>query len=222
MTLDDYKHELQWLLQDPEVESALDQIIRQERLSFAAEYDLQALKMDQPFSGVVTTTNWLYELPASYHKNVFKARNSDPNEYYFRPIARDMGAIDQLDFKHQETGQYVQRIAVADRHMGVWPKANDTILLWFYKKPDVAGDIVEVPDEWISRVLTPRVVLRCFMVYPDLARENMTENRLTLDWWRTQQKSGLYGSAITGETGFINFMTKSRPPRTRGGRQPLP
>ena len=222
MTLDQYKAQLTWLLQDPPVENAFDQILRQERLSFAAEYDLPALRMDQPFSGQVTTANWLYELPSTYHKNVFKARNSDPNEYWFRPIHRDIGAIDRIDFDHDETGPYVERIAIADEHFAVYPKANDTIYLWFYRKPEVDGDITEIPDEWIARVLTPRMVLRCYRLYPDLARENMTENRLSLDWWRVQQKEGLYGSAITGQSGFINVLQKSKPPRIRGGRQPLP
>ena len=222
MTLDDYKAELQWVLQDPPVESAFDKIIREERLSFAAEYDLPALKLDQPFIGSVTVDNWLYELPASYHKHVFKARNSDPNEYWFRPIARDIAVIDRMDFKHQQTGSYVSHLAIADRHMAVYPKANDQILLWFYQKPDVAEDITEIPDEFISKVLTPRIVMRCMRLYPDLARENITENRLSLDYWRTLQREGLYGSVQTGSTGFINWLTKSHPPRRRGGRTPLP
>jgi hypothetical protein len=222
VTRDEYTAELRWLMKDPDVESAFDQLLRQERLSFAAEYDLPALRLDQPFIGEVTTDDWLYSLPFSYQKNVFKSRNSNPQEHWFRPIYRDIGAIDARDFDHNDIGPYVECIAIADRHMAIYPKANDTIYTWFYRKPDVDEDITEIPDEWISRVLTPRIVLRCYRLYPDLARENMTENRASLDWWRTQLHEGLFGSQATGLTGWINVIQKSKPPRMRGGRQPLP
>jgi hypothetical protein len=222
MTVDDYKAELQWLLKDPEVESAFDRIIAQERLSFASEYDLPNLRMDQPFVGDVTTANWLYQLPSIYHKNVFRARNSDPNEYWFNPIYRSIEEIDAKDFDHNETAPYVECLGIADGHMAIYPKANNQIYLWFYRKPDTAGAITEIPDEWISKVLTPRIVLRCFRTYPDLARESIAENPLALEYWRTLQREGLYGSAATGGTGFLNAQSKSKKPRRHGGSNPLP
>lgn len=221
MTLDELKTDLDWLLQDRTVNAAFDRLIASERLSFAAEYELPALKLYEPVSVAVTTATWLYDMPATYHKMVFRARNNDPNEYWFPCIYREIAAIDALDFDHNETDTYVQQIAVEGNKLAVYPKANDSIKLWYFKKPDTSAAITEIPDEWIPKVLTPRLVLRAFRLFPELAREASTENRLSLDYWRTRQMEGLYGSPHTGEIGFINTLSKSRPPRRHGGRQPL-
>jgi hypothetical protein len=221
MTIDDLKEELMWLLQDPTVEHNMSDLIADERLSFAAEYELPRLKLDQPVSGTVTTANWLYDLPSTYQKKVFKARNSQPDGQ-FLPIYRDIAAIDAIDHDHDETGDFVEMIAVEGEHFAIYPKANNVIYLFFYKKPDIAGDITEVEEEWIHRVLVPRIVLRCFRLLPELARDNVGENTKALDYWRVLLREGLYGSKETGGVGFVHTMLKSNPPRVHGGHQHLP
>lgn len=225
MTRGELKTELRGILQDPTTNSSLDDWLAQERLAIAAEYELPSLKLDQPVSGTTTTSNWLYELPPTYHKKVFKARNSHPHGE-FLPIYRDIRTIDAMDFDHDETGTYVQQIAVEGDHFAIHPKANDTLYLWFWRLPDLFVDDDDSPDElpeaFHHKVLVPRVVLRAFRVYPELARSTFGENAKALDLWRTRLREGLYGSPHTGEIGMMQFFTKSKPPRRHGGRNPLP
>lgn len=221
MTVDELKTHIKNVLQDPTIEYSLDQFIEEERLSFSAEYELPSLKLFEPVTLSVTTATWLYDMPATYQKKVFRARNGDTNGAWL-PIHRDIAAIERMDFDHTETDTYVSEIAVEDRKIAVYPKANDTLSLFYYKKPDVADDIDEIPDEWAAKVLVPRIVLRAFRVYPELARENIAENPKALDYWRTRQRESLYGSVHTGEIGYLNTLVKNKPPRRRGGRDPLP
>lgn len=221
MTIDEYAQTLQWVLQDATVEASLERLIADERLAFAAEYELPSLRLTQPYSGTVTTANWLYQLPSTYQKHVFRARNGADTGGWL-PIYRAIGVIDRMDHDHDETATNVRAIAVEDREFAVYPKANDTIYAWFYEKPDIDGDITEIPDEWLEYTLTPRIVLRAFRLYPELARNAISENPRALDYWRTRQREGLYGSMHTGSVGFLNYLRKSKPARRHGGRQPLP
>lgn len=226
MTLAELVDELKIIVLDPAADHQLVRWINESREELAAEYELPALRLDQPVSGTVTTANWLYDLPSSYQKNVFRARNSNPTGHWFRPIYRRIAAIDEHDFDHNETGMFVERLAVEGEHFAVWPKANDTIYLWYYQKPTplVGDDDVpeEIPAAFHAKVILPSVVLRAFRAYPELARENVGENEKALNLWRRKRHESLYGSHQTGEIGLLNYILKSRMPRVHGGRQPLP
>lgn len=217
VTVEELIHELKWVLQDPSTEAHLPEIVRGERLALASEYELPRLKLHQPVSGTVTTANWLYDLPPTYQKKVFRARSSVNGEHWLMPIYRNIAAIDLMDPEHTATGERVSMLAVEGTHFAVYPKADDTILLWFWARPDVEGDIDELPPEWAIPVLLPRCVLRAFRLFPELARSDISENRLSLDLWRTKQREAIYGGPMTGSIGYLNTILKDRPPVVRGG-----
>lgn len=226
MDLEGLRNELKMILLDPTVDARLTDWINEAREELSAEYEFPALKLQEPVSVAVTTADWLYDMPASYQKHVFRARNSDTNGYWFMPIYRNISAVDRRDFAHTETGTRTQMLAVEGNQFAVYPKANDTIHLYYYKKPDplVDDDDVpsEIPTEFHHQVIIPSVVLRAYRAYPELARENIQENTHALNLWRRKRHEGLYGSHVTGSIGLLNFFLKSRPPRVHGGRNHLP
>lgn len=219
MTRGELKDELMMILKDPTIEHVLDDWLNQALLSLAAEYEIPSLKLKEPVTLAVTEDDWLYDLPASFLKKLFRVTNGNPSKPWLH-ISPSMDRLDMADRTHTQTGTFVQRVAYEDRQLGIYPKADDTLSLWYYRTPTLMADDddepVDIPEAFHDTVLIPKVVLRGFREYPELARNNIQENARALDYWRTKLREGLYGSAQTGQTGLLGFYIKSQPPRVRG------
>ena len=230
MNLAVLQEELRAVLRDTTVEPLFVQWINDELLQLAYEFDLPGLRLKTPASLTTTTANWQYNLTAATHasgytfqKTIWKVTN-DLFETGMR-IDTDLQMIDEIDPDHSDTGNDVQRVAyeldgATNAIFGIWPMANDVLSLWFFRRPTVLtgdADIPEFPDAHHFDVLIPRVVLRAFRVYPELATEGGAgDSARALALWTTRYHDGIYGGA--GNIGLLDTLRKSRPVRQRGPR----
>ena len=223
------KTELQVLLRDTTVESSFDTWIQDELLQLAYEFDLPTMRLRTPASLVVNNAAWQYNLTAAthassftFHKKLYRVTNA-LFETGMR-IDTDLNIIDDIDPDHTDTGTNVQRVAYElDLHnsavLGTWPMASETLSLWFYRRPTtmtVDTNIPEFPDAHHFDVLIPRIVLRAFRLYPELATEVAGDATHALALWTQRYHAGLYGD--NGNMGLIDTLRKSKPVRQRGPR----
>lgn len=197
----------------------------------AFQYDLPGLRLKLPASLTTTTTDWQYLIstatpPAtshSYMKRVFKITNS-AHERGIDPINRDIQVINDLDPDHDETGDDVDRVAVEDETddatIAIYPKANDTLSIWYYRNPvdmSANGDTPDgIPAAFHLRVLMPMVILRAFREYPNLAQESVADNTRALTYWQGKLNQGLFGDGF--QIGMVDAIRQNRKPRI----QPAP
>jgi hypothetical protein len=179
----------------------------------------------EPGIGASWATNWVLIVTGSgvYHKKVLKCRNSNTD---LVPVFYDMNRIDSQDPDHDDTGTYVDAVAVQDYGDGgkiaTYPMANDSLSLWFYRKPVQMTQDNHSPDgipaQFHSRVLIPKALITNFRVINQFAVKPLQQNLL---YWEERYKEGLYGSP-RGEIGMINYFSKDKSTRRHGGRDPLP
>lgn len=224
------KTELQIILRDPTVESSFDTWIADELLELAYQFDLPTLRLRTPASLIVNNAAWQYNITAAthassftFHKKLYRVTNAlfDTG----MRIDTDLNIIDDIDPDHSDTGTNVQRVAYElDLHnnavLGIWPMASETLSLWFYRRPStMAADtaIPEFPDAFHYSVLLPRIVLRAFRLWPELATEGGAGDAMrALVRWEQKYQAGLYGDQ--GRIGFLDTLRKSRPVRQHGPR----
>jgi len=231
MNRGDLKTELRLIVpHHPDVETSYDTWVQDELLQLAYEFDLPGLRLKTPASLVTNATNWQYNLTAAthasgftFHKKLFKVTN-DLFETGMR-IDTDLQIIDEIDPDHGDTGTDVQRVAYElEAHnnaiLGIWPMAVDTLSLWFYRRPTTMTadtDIPEFPDAHHFDVLIPRLVLRAFRAWPELATEGGAgDNTRALVLWTQRYHAGIYGDGTS--IGLLDTLRKSRPVRQRGPR----
>jgi hypothetical protein len=217
--LGELKTELSLIVRDSSLEDYFERWLNEAVEDIAFEFDLPALKRLEPYLFSVNTGAWLYDLPSIYHKKVFKVLDSD---YYPVTILRSMVELDALDEDHDDEDDKVRTVAVENGKIGVYPKADDTLGLWFFEKPEVMSLDADVPSclpfGYHAKVLIPKVVIKNFKLIQDL----MTEApHVSLSWWMEEYRNGLYGSA-RGDKGMINLMVRDRKPKRRAGRNSLP
>lgn len=226
MTRGEIKEDVRLILLDVVVESRFDGWIEDERLALAAEYELPTLRLREPTALAVTTATWLYTMPATFHKMLFQVRDSDSDGGSRVRIHRDLLTIEQLDPNHDETDTHVTDVAQQGGQLGIFPLATENLSLWYYQRPTAltadSQSPTEIPAEFHASVLIPRLVLRGFRVYPELARQSSLENTRALDYWRAKAREGIYGSPQLGTIGLANFFLKNRPSQRHGGSDPLP
>lgn len=226
MTRGELKEELRLILLDVVVEPRLDGWIEDERLALAAELDIPSLRLRTPTTLAVTTATWLYTMPAAFHKMLFQVRDGDSDGGNRLRIQRDLLTIEQLDPDHDETDTHVTDVAQQGGQIGIYPLATETLSLWFYQRPTAltldSQSPTEIPAEFHASVLIPRLVLRGFRVYPELARSSTLENTRALEYWRAKAREGIWGSPQTGQLGMMNVLAKERLPIRHGGADPLP
>jgi hypothetical protein len=223
MNLGEMEQRLALIVRDSSLEPEFARMINDAILELAADFDLPALKLLTPVNLPVTADNWIYPLPENYHKKLFKVMDSDWSPV---GIVRSVDDLDKLDPDHDETDTHVTRVAVHDtgvtKSLCVYPKAGDTLRLWYYEKPAVLTDPEDSPDciphEFQERVIFPKIIIKNFQLLLDQV-EN--PDFKSLQYWEGKQREGLYGSAA-GPIGFINWIFKLQGgPRCRGGRDPI-
>lgn len=186
----------------------------------ANDFPLPALKLKEPESLAVTIAGgWLYDLPATYMKNLYKCADSDYNKV---TIHRSLDDIDSLDIDHDQEGTLVSDVAVRDTQIGVYPLADDTLYLWYYELPTTLTDDADVctciPKQYHKRVIVPKVVIENFELLSDMS-VNLPHK--SLEWWKNKYREGLYGDNH-GDIGMINCFARDKKPKRTGGRCPLP
>ncbi|MEW6385908.1 MAG: hypothetical protein AB1491_00105 [Thermodesulfobacteriota bacterium] len=224
MTLAEMLLELGHIVNDPSLEPSFQDWLNQTIEELAQDFDLPALKRKEPFPLSTNTATWIYTLPETFHKKLFRCLDGD---WRAVTICRTVDELLAKDFKHLEIGTRVTHVAVDDagpvKLIYTYPKANDTLQLWFYEKPNRLAKDGDVPNlmpvEFHRRVILPRVVLRNFQLLQDMAKDPPHKSLL---YWEELYRQGLYGDK-RGDIGLINWLVRARGgPRRHGGRAPLP
>lgn len=191
----------------------------------AMDFHLPALKRIEPYALTTVDETWLYNLPTDYHKNLFEARNG---VYSRISILSDISTLIGKDPDHDETGTVVTAVAVQNLKIGIYPKADDTVNLWYYRKPgalvtDAGGDADArldcIPDEFHARLIIPKVVVMNLDAMIDSVIEPPLQS---VNYWHGTYSRGLYGSP-RGDLGFVHWLARhgGNKPDTTSWRNPF-
>ena len=225
MNLGELEAALDLSVQDKSLRRYYAQWLNTAILELAAAYELPALKTVTPASIVCTTATWLFPLPADFLKLIPGKKGfsgcADSNYNEVR-IYRTLEYLDRLDMDHDDTGDHVQMVAVTATQIGVYPKANETIHLWYYKKPVVltrASDVPTcIPEAYHARVIIPKVTLKAYEHLQDQVENFDTKG---LQYWQGKLAAGLRGSPMDGP-GLVQYLDKVQGgSRRTGGRDPV-
>jgi hypothetical protein len=223
MTLAEMEAALARLVEDTSQIPLFAQMLNDALLEIAGDFDLPALSLLNPVELEVDTSDWLWDVPETFHKKLFRALNGNGTPISIRRTLDDLIALDP---DHDETGDEVVQVAVRDtgmvKKLGIFPKADDTLQLWFYEKPTVMTLATDkptcLPEEYHWRVLVTKCVIKNFQYFTDYIEDGPHKS---LVYWENQYRQGLYGSR-GGDIGFINYLVKAQGgPRRRGGRDPI-
>ena len=219
MNLGELESELALYVQDDSLVVHFKDWINNAILEIANDFALPALKLKDPVSLTVTESDWLYDLPSTYHKELYKCYDSNWEKV---TISHALGDIDELDIEHTDTGDHVTHVAVRDNQIGVYPMAAEDIKLWFYELPtglDSSTDVPScIPNQYHDRVIIPKVVVKAYHLLMDLSTQPPHQS---LAWWMAKYRVGLYGEP-NGDIGMINCLARDKKIRRHGGRCPLP
>jgi len=183
-------------------------------LEIASDFDLPDLKLKTPATLTTTNSDWLYDMPATYHKKAFKCRNSLG---YTLTVKTDIQDIENLDWEHTSSGDDVTTIAIEDGKIAVYPIATDTLYLWYFRKPvDMVNDS-DVPDgipaAYVERVILSKVMVKNYRLLTDMAINNPHQS---IQYWDNRYREALYGIP-GGDIGMINYLAKIKGVKVGGG-----
>jgi hypothetical protein len=223
MNLSELRDELKLIVQDASLEGYYNTWINDSIASLAQEFDFPALRSLDPFPFSVVNTAWYREAPESFMKKLLRCYNSAGSQ------VKVLDRLEQLDYKdwdHGQTGTNITHICAFEhggkKYFGYFPKATETIKVWFYEAPARLEKDSDVPDfcppQFHSDVILPRIIVKNFELLQDMVKEAPYSS---LGYWLQRQRAGLYGSGGTGEIGLINYLAKQRGIRRHGGRDPL-
>ena len=225
MNLGELEAALDLSVQDKSLRSHYAQWLNIGILELAAALELPALKTIIPWDIVFTIASWLAPLPADFLKLIPGKKGftgcADSNYNEVR-VYRTMEYLDRLDLDHDETGDHVTMVAVNETYIGAYPKANETIHLWGYKKPTLltrASDVPTcIPEAYHDRVLIPKATLKA---YEHLLDQVENFDPKGLQYWQGKLAAGLRGSPVEGP-GLIHYLSKIQGgSRRTGGRDPV-
>lgn len=220
MNLEQLENELDLIIMDRTLKPRFRDWLNQAVEEIATDFHLPGLRTMEPWRLAVNADNWLYDMPENYLKSVYRvARGTD---FYPVTILRDIAELEGLDPGHREVGEDVNCVGITGAKIGIYPKANDILWLWYYRRPIPMENPQDEPDgippAFHGRVLIPKVVIRNFKLIQDMMTQPPHKS---LEWWLEEYKTGLYGSA-RGEIGLINCIARDKGVRRHGGRDPLP
>jgi hypothetical protein len=219
MNLGELESELALYVQDDSLVVHFKGWINNAINEIAGDFALPALKLKDPVPLTITESGWLYDMPSSYMKKLYKCYDSNWDKV---TISHALGDIDELDIDHDDTGDHVTHVAVRDSQIGVYPMAAEDIKLWFYELPT---DLVEssdvptcIPNQYHDRVIIPKVLVKSYHMLIDMA---VKPPHQTLAWWMGKYRAGLYGEPGS-DVGMINCLSRDKGVVRTGGRDPLP
>ena len=225
MNLGELEAALDLSVQDKSLREYYKQWLNTAILELAAAYELPALKTTTPASIVCTTAAWLFPLPADFLKLIPKKKGFSgcaDSGYNEITVHRTMEYLDRIDLDHDDTGEHVSMVAITDTQIGVYPRANETIYLWYYRKPTAlsrASDVPTcIPEAYHARVIIAKATLKAYEHLQDQVENFDTKG---LQYWQGKVVAGLRGSAMDGP-GLIHYLSKVQGgPRRTGGRDPV-
>ena len=216
MTLEELRLELSLIIQDSGLNtyaSYLTSWINTSVTELSNEFSFPELKLNDPVILTITEDDWLYDLPATYQKMLYKCYDSEWSKI---SIHDSMDSLDSSDIEHTDTGDHVTQVAVRGSKIGVYPMAAEDIKLWYYKKPTAlaapADELTCIPEQYHSVVIT-KIILKNFHLFSEklLDRE--------VGWWENKYRGELFGDG--SNIGMINCLARDKKVRRTGGRQPL-
>jgi hypothetical protein len=223
MNLGELRQELALIVQDPSLEEHYDRWLNESIQRLAMEFDLPSLKRLDPLPFSVVSTAWYRQAPEIFQKKLFRCYNATGSPV---AILERLEELERLDWDHDEAGDHISHIAVLEqgdvKQIAYYPKADETVQLWFYEKPALLvkdGDSPAcIPREYHGPVIIPDVVVKNFELLQDMVKDVPFTS---LKYWMERKRIGIYGGPA-GEIGFINWLVKSRGgPRRHGGRDPI-
>ena len=188
-------------------------------LELAGQFEIPALRLRTPATLTTVNTEWLYNMSAAvhvttgyvFHKIVFRIASATKTRGFY--LNDTLSALDAVDYLHATTGAAVTRLAVEGSTVGIYPKAPDSLKVWFYRKPIEMDDPTDEPDgmtpEFSYRVLIPMVILKAFRVYPELVSEGDGDNSRSVVWWSERLRAGLVGDGA--QIGWLDAIRKESP-----------
>jgi hypothetical protein len=219
MTLEELMAEIGTVVRDDSLAEKYPGWINNAISELAADYDLPALRLIEPVPLEVTENAWIYDVPDSYQKRLFRARNGG---YGRVQITRYLDDLHRKDIAHTQVGEKVTSVGVRDRKIGVFPKANDILYLWFYEKPTPLkapeDRVTCIPEEYQARVIIPKMVVKNFTLLQDLVIDAPHQS---IAFWQAELRAGLNGRP-QDQIGLLTYLALERGVRRHGGRDPLP
>jgi hypothetical protein len=227
MDLKGLEAELDEIVEDDGLKNSFKDWINTAILQIAADFELPALRLLEPATVEVDSTNWIWELPTDFHKKLFRCNFVDVSGATNRVTVYDRR--DDLEYRdHTITSPRVTGVAVATQgeksYLLIDPLPVDwlNLNLWYYRKPKVLTDPDDVcdafPAEFHDRVIVPKVIIKN---YQKLLDQVVSANLQGITYWEGEYAKGLYGVPGQG-AGLINYLAKTeKPPRRTGGRDPV-
>ena len=117
MTLEELMVEISTVVRDDSLAEKFPGWINNAISELAADFDLPALRLIEPVPLEITENTWLYDVPDSYQKHLFRARNGG---YGRVQITRDLDDLHRKDIAHTQVGEKVTSVGVRDRKIGVF------------------------------------------------------------------------------------------------------
>ena len=229
MNLGQMQDELELIIKDDSVSSRLTGWINDAILEMATDYDLPPLALADPWPLSVDTSAWLWPLPASFHKNLFLLKWTDPSDGSEHKIHRLHKNPAFLTGKnHTIIADRIHEAAVIPQgkgfYLGVHPLANQDLKLWFYQKPAILAKPADVCDcipwNFVPQVIYPKIIIKNFQFITDHVVD-FPINAGSLQYWQGELSKGLFGGRGVG-TGLLNYyQINYHSPRRTGGRDPI-
>jgi hypothetical protein len=220
MKLAQMEDELYRIIRSSDLRPFLAAWINTAILEIATEFELATLKLVDPEPVTVDTSQWLWPLPADFHKKLFRAEWFD-GDGHPRHI-RVRSHIDYLSGRdHNRIAEHVHEVAETiegqNHLLGVYPKASQILYLWYYRLPAVlkkGDDQCDcIPHSLQHRVIYPRVIIRNYPILVDQVVD-FPISAGPLQYWETQKERA--------DLDLKNFLAKVyNKPRRHGGRDPI-
>ena len=228
MNLEALEASLAEFVRDSRLALSFAQKLNDTILELAGDFELPALKLLDPVPLTVDNSQWLWPMPDSFHKKLDMVRNSSLTPWGHVHIVRDIQDLNRRNPAHDTTGDNVSIVATgmqgADWSLGIrpLPLTQNTLQLWFYRKPAILAKSTDVPDcipsEYHFRVIVVKTMIRNFQMFTDAIEDGPMKS---LAYWQGEYKKGLYGE-LGGDIGLVNYLAKLRGgPRRHGGRDPI-
>jgi hypothetical protein len=228
MNLSGLKAALGQVVVDPDLALSFDQKLNDTILELAGDFELPALALLDPIPLTVDSTKWLWAMPDSFHKKLFRVANSSKTPWGHIHIHDHIDDLTRLNMAHDTTGEHVTSVATAMQgenwYLGIHPLplTPDDLQLWYYRKPALLTLPADVPDcippEYHYRVIVVKTVIRNFQLFTDAIEDGPMKS---LAYWKNEYKFGLSGEP-GGDIGLKNYIAKLRGgPRRHGGRDPV-
>lgn len=225
MNLGELRAELNRTVRDSSLQPNFDRWINEALQSLAMQFDFPSLKRLEPFSFPVQIGTWHLAAPEAFQKGIFRCYDSVGSKVTVLDRLED---LEKRDWDHDEIADHITHICAIEYgdepEFAYYPKADESVKVWFFNKPgwlEKEDDKPSfIPAEFHYQLIMPEIIIKNFELLQDMVTDSPHNS---LGYWIRRKQAGIYGSTITGEVGFFNWLVKARGgPRRHGGRDPLP